>query len=250
MSRTREEELQAQLIQSEKMASLGLLVAGLAHEINTPMGAIYSNNDTLLKALRKMRTLLDPAPSPEVERMLGILDQVCHNNHVAAVRIMSIVRGLKNFARLDEAACKPVDLHEGLESTLLLVQHQFRNRIQVVKEYGDLPQVSCHPNQINQVFMNILVNASQAMRESGTITIKTWKESDSVKIAITDTGVGIPPENLSKVFDPGFTTKGVGIGTGLGLSICYKIIKDHGGKIEIQSSDKGSTFTITLPLKG
>jgi two-component system NtrC family sensor kinase len=248
-TRSREEELQSQLIQAEKMASLGLLVAGLAHEINTPMGAIHSNNDTLTRAVAKIRKLLEPAPNDEVGRLLGILDEVCRNNEVAADRITGIVRGLKNFARLDEAESKAVDLHEGLESTLLLVQHQLKNRIQVVKSYGDLPQVVCHPNQLNQVFMNILVNAAQAIRDRGPIPIKTWKEDNSVKISISDTGKGIPPENLSKVFDPGFTTKGVGVGTGLGLSICYKIVQGHDGTIDVQSSDKGTTFTIVLPLK-
>jgi two-component system NtrC family sensor kinase len=249
-SKTREEELQAQLIQAEKMASLGLLVAGLAHEINTPMGAIHSNNDSLMRAVTKIRKLLEPAPSEEVSRLLDILEQVCGNNAVAADRIMTIVRSLKNFARLDEAERKAVNLHEGLDSTLLLVQHQFKNRIRLVKEYGDLPEVECHPNQLNQVFMNILVNAAQAIRDRGTITIKTWKEDDSVKISISDTGSGIPAEHLSKVFDPGFTTKGVGLGTGLGLSICYKIVQAHRGTIKVESSDKGTTFTIILPLKG
>jgi two-component system NtrC family sensor kinase len=118
----------------------------------------------------------------------------------------------------------------------------------VEKQYGNIPQVECHPNRLNQVFMNLLVNASQAIPDQGTITIRTAKKGDSVKISISDTGVGIPPENLSRVFDPGFTTKGVGVGTGLGLSICYKIIEEHQGKIDVESSDKGTTFTITLPL--
>jgi two-component system NtrC family sensor kinase len=123
-----------------------------------------------------------------------------------------------------------------------------KNRIQIVKQYGNIPRVECHPNALNQVFVNLLVNAAQAIPERGTITIKTSKKADSVRIAISDTGVGIPAENLSKVFDPGFTTKGVGVGTGLGLSICYKIIQEHQGKIEVESSDRGTTFTIVLPL--
>ena len=161
---------------------------------------------------------------------------------------MGLVGSLKNFARLDEADLKKADIHEGLESTLTLVQHEFKNRIQVERQYGNIPQVECHPNAINQVFMNLLVNASQAIPDRGTITIRTLKKGEFVRIAISDTGVGIPAENLSKVFDPGFTTKGVGFGTGLGLSICYKIIQEHHGRIEVESSDRGTTFTVVLPL--
>jgi two-component system, NtrC family, sensor kinase len=132
---------------------------------------------------------------------------------------------------------------------LTIVQHQLRNRVRVEKEYGDIPTVECYPNRLNQVFMNLLVNAAQAIPELGTITIKTSRTEDSVRIAISDTGVGIPNENLPKIFDPGFTTKGVGVGTGLGLPICYKIIQEHQGRIEVESSDHGTTFTIVLPLK-
>lgn len=246
---TREEEIKTHWMQSEKMASLGLLVAGLAHEINTPMGSIHSNNDILSRAVSKMRKLADDQ-GKELNRILGILEEVCRNNDVAAERIMSIVRNLKNFARLDEAERKSVNLHEGLDSTLTLVQHKLKNRIRVVKEYADLPEIECFPNQLNQMFMNILVNAAQAIKDRGTITIKTFRDVNCVKIAIRDTGAGIAPGNLSKVFDPGFTTKGVGIGTGLGLSICYRIVQDHHGKIEVDSSSSGTTFTITLPLKG
>lgn len=233
----------------EKMGSLGLLVAGLTHEINTPLGAIHSNNDILTRATGKIRRLLVPAPNKEVNRLLGILEEVCRNNELATERIMNLVRSLKNFARLDEAERKPVNIHEGLESTLTLVKHHLKNRVRVVKEYGDLPDIECYPNQLNQVFMNLLVNAAQAIEDRGTITIKTWMDGQSVKIAIRDTGVGIPSENLPKVFDPGFTTKGVGLGRGLGLSICYRIVQDHHGGIGIESSGKGSTFTVTLPLK-
>jgi signal transduction histidine kinase len=152
---------------------------------------------------------------------------------------------------LDEAELKTADLHEGLESTLTLVHHELKNRVQVVKEYGDIPSISCHPNQINQVFMNLLVNASQAVRGEGTITIKTFRDGDTVNVQISDTGAGIPPENLSRIFDPGFTTKGVGVGTGLGLSICFKIAQDHGGRIDVESTaGEGSTFTVRLPISG
>ena len=238
----------SQLIQSEKMAALGLLVAGVAHEINTPMGAIHSNNDIMTRAVGKVRKLLEPAPDNEVRRLLDILGEVCRNNEIATERIMKIVRSLKNFARLDEAERKKVNIHEGIESTLSLLRHQLKSRIRIVKCFGDIPEIECYPNELNQVFMNILVNAAQAIKHRGEITVKTWREGDRVKIAISDTGVGIPPENLSKVFDPGFTTKGVGLGTGLGLSICYKIVQEHRGTIEAESSKQGTTFTISIPL--
>ena len=238
----------SQLIQSEKMAALGLLVAGVAHEINTPMGAIHSNNDVMTRAVGKVRKLLEAAPDNEVKRLLDILGDVCRNNEIAAERIMKIVGSLKNFARLDEAERKRVNIHEGIESTLSLLRHQLKNRIRIVKCFGDIPEIECYPNELNQVFMNILVNAAQAIKHRGEITVKTWREGDRVKIAISDTGVGIPAENLSKVFDPGFTTKGVGLGTGLGLSLCYKIIQDHRGTIEAESSKQGTTFTISIPL--
>jgi two-component system, NtrC family, sensor kinase len=248
--RTKEQELTAQLIQTDKMAALGLLVAGVAHEINTPMGAIHSNNDIMLRAVTRIRKNLEPDTNKEVVRLLGILEEVCHNNETAAERIMHIVRSLKNFARLDEADRKRVDLHEGIESTLTLLQHQLRSRIRIEKQFGEIPGVLCHPNQLNQVFMNILANAAQAIAGAGVIKIGTWRDGDFVKISIADTGVGIPRENLSKIFDPGFTTKGVGVGTGIGLSICYKIIEDHGGTIEVDSSKAGTTFTIALPING
>ncbi len=250
-------EAQTQLIQSEKMASLGLLVAGIAHEINTPIGSINSNNDILIRSVSKMRDFLncvqcprEVRENPEVVKIMGIFEEINRNNRIACDRIMNIVRSLRNFARLDEAERKRVNIHEGIDSSLTLVHHQLKNRIQVVKEYGDLPEIECYPNQLNQVFMNILVNAEQAMPEKGTLTIKTLREDNSAKIIIRDTGVGISKENLSRIFDPGFTTKGVGVGTGLGLSICYKIIQDHHGKIEVESEGgKGTTFTITLPIQ-
>lgn len=246
---THEEDIKTQLIQSEKMASLGLLVAGLAHEINTPMGAIHSNNDTVSRAVAKLRKLISPA-GKDLRRILEILEQTGRNNAVATERIMQIVQNLKNFARLDEAERKKVNIHEGLDSTLTLVQHKLKNRIRILKEYGNVPEIECFPNQLNQVFMNILINAAQAIEDKGTITIRTFVDRGFLKIAISDTGVGIAPEHLSNVFDPGFTTKGVGIGTGLGLSICYKIVQDHHGRIDVESSATGSTFTVALPLKG
>jgi len=250
---TAQEEAKAQLIQSERMASLDLLVAGLAHEINTPLGAIHSNNDTVGRSIEKIRQILEAqnltsADRDRVQQLVAILRDVCQNTSLATERLMSVVGSLKNFARIDEAEFQKADLHEGIESTLTIVQHQLKNRIRVERHYGNIPLVECHPNRLNQVFMNLLVNAAQAIPGEGTISITTAKKGDSVRISIADSGVGIPAENISKVFDPGFTTKGVGVGTGLGLSICYKIIEQHQGEIDVKSGDQGTTFTITLPL--
>src|SRR5215831_10391621 len=179
--RSREQELMSQLIQSEKMAALGLLVAGVAHEINTPMGAIHSNNDIMTRAVGKIRKQLESTPDEEVRRLLDILGEVCRNNEIATDRIMKIARSLKNFARLDEAERKTVDIHEGIESTLTLLRHQLRNRIRIVKQFGEVPELECLPNQLNQVFMNILVNAAQAIKDRGEIRVNTWTDGAAVK---------------------------------------------------------------------
>ena len=250
---TPEEAAAAQLLQSEKMASLGLLSAGLAHEINTPLGAIHSNNDTIARCIEKIKRLLEAeAETAENRRgaldLVRILEDLCQNTVLATERLIGIVGSLKNFTRLDEAERKKADIHEGLESTLTLVQHELKGRIGVTKKYGKIPQVECYPNSLNQVFMNLIVNAAQAIPDQGTITIETSRQGDFVRVSISDDGVGIPPENLAKVFDPGFTTKGVGVGTGLGLSICYKIIQQHRGKIAVESQNGTTTFTIDLPI--
>ena len=247
---------QAKLVQQEKMAALGKLVAGVAHEMNTPIGTINSNADTLNRSLEMLRKLVSDESTPAVIRenrrllqVLDLLDDISRINKLACERIVTIVGSLRNFARLDEAELQIVDLHQGLESTLTLVHHEMKNRVTITKDYGDVPPVRCHPNQINQVFMNLLVNASQAIRDKGEIHIRTYREGGNANVAISDNGVGIPPANLSKIFDPGFTTKGVGVGTGLGLSICFKIAQDHGGSIDVESEvGKGSTFTLRLPI--
>ena len=259
LQRTRDlRESQMQLVQQEKMAALGRLVAGVAHEMNTPIGTITSNADTLGRSLTRLRGILTSDSCPAevrndrlLSQVLNVLDDISRINGLACERIVGIVGSLRNFARLDEAEFKTADLHEGLDSTLTLVHHELKNRAVVKKEYGDIPPIQCHPNQINQVFMNLLVNASQALKEKGEITIRSFREGDIVNVQISDSGVGIPPENLQRIFDPGFTTKGVGVGTGLGLSICFKIAQDHGGRIDVESElGKGSTFTIRLPVSG
>ena len=245
---------QAALVQSEKMASLGNLVAGVAHEINTPVGSINSNGDVMVRALEKLHQILETAPpefrsDPQLTRTLGVLEGIGRVNQTACDRIVRIVRSLRNFARLDEAERKQVDIHEGLDSTLTLVHHELKNRVEVVRDYGEIPEIDCFPNQLNQVFMNMLVNAAQAIENKGKVTITTRAQGDQVTVAFRDTGVGIDPDNLQKIFDPGFTTKGVGVGSGLGLPICYKIVREHGGTIEVESEvGRGTTFTISLPI--
>ncbi len=250
-------EAQTQLVQSEKMAALGDLVAGVAHEINTPLGAIVSNIDLMARALDRVRgSLADPA---QRDAALGYVTRVADTVAVsreAARRITGIVGSLRNFARLDETERKAVDLHEGIESTLLLAQHLFKNRITVRRHYGELPRVDCFPNQLNQVVLNILVNAAHAIDGAGEISVSTHTapatetRPESVVIEIVDTGCGIPPEHLGRIFDPGFTTKGVGVGTGLGLAICYRIVAAHHGRIDVDSTPgRGTTVRITLPVK-
>ncbi len=232
---------QIQLVQSEKMASLGQLVAGIAHEINTPLGAINSNNDMLIRCVEKVEE--------GNNAVLGMMKNILSVTQDATGRINTLVKSLKNFARLDEAVFQEADLHEGILSTLDLIRHEIKNRIEVITEFGELPTVRCKPNTLNQVFMNILVNACQSIDDEGKIIIKTGIENDKVIIKIKDTGRGIPKETLSKIFDPGFTTKGVGVGTGLGLSISYEIIKDHNGEILVESEmGRGTEFTIKLPV--
>ncbi len=255
--RTRElKEKHAQLVQSEKMATLGNLVAGVAHEINTPLGALRSNTDLFVRSLSKLRAFLDDADIPVESREIGNLrklldatEKLNEVNREASERIVTIVNSLRKFARLDQAEMDRVDIHEGLESTLTLVHHEIKGRIEVVREYSDLPLVECYPNQLNQVFMNILVNAVQAIEGEGTIRIRTYAEDDNAVVEISDTGRGIPEEVLHRVFDPGFTTKGSGIGTGLGLAIVHQIIRDHNGRIEVDTEPgEGSMFKIVVPI--
>ncbi|PYV09063.1 MAG: hypothetical protein DMG07_24090, partial [Acidobacteria bacterium] len=251
-------ESEARLFQAEKMAAVGSLLAGVAHEINTPLGSINSNNEIFNLTFQKIRGFFEanppsggPEAAHELREILEITDDAIRTSRLACERIVKIVRSLRTFARLDEAERKKADIHEGIESTLTLVAHELKRRINVVKEFGSVREIECYPNQLNQVFMNMLVNASQAIDGEGEIRIRTWEEADSVRIAISDNGKGIPPELRSKVFDPGFTTKQAGLGTGLGLSICLRIVQDHGGWIELDSAvGRGTTFTIVLPFGG
>jgi two-component system NtrC family sensor kinase len=244
---------QERLVMQAKLASLGQLVAGVAHEINTPLGAVVSNNDLFLRCFTRLRKTVDEkglGGDPQIARDLGAVQELAEVTRTACGRITNIVRELRTFARLDEAERKPVDLHEGLESTLVLIHHLMKGRIEVKKEYGHLPLVEGHPNQLNQVFMNLLVNACQAIEREGTITLSTWYEPHTgmAHVAVGDTGSGIPVEHLARIFDPGFTTKGAGVGTGLGLAICYQIVEAHGGRIGVESVvGRGTTFVVSLP---
>ncbi|UCE67085.1 MAG: hypothetical protein JSU85_03475 [Candidatus Zixiibacteriota bacterium] len=245
---------QTQLVQSEKMASLGMLVAGIAHEINTPIGAVSSMHDTLLRSIQKLKDILKENSAVKGEEngrlseVLRIIDDANKVIESGTDRVTTIVKRLRSFARLDEADLKTVDIHEGIEDTLTIIHHEIKHNITITRKYGTIPRIACYPGQLNQVFLNLLINASQAVEDKGEITISTGFENSKIRIEIADDGLGIPPEKIGRIFDPGFTTKGVGVGTGLGLSICYQIIENHHGKIEVESEvGKGSKFTITLP---
>ena len=247
-------ETQHQLIMQEKMASLGNLVAGVAHELNTPVGAIGSTHDTIASAVGRLKETLDRAyPGSGDNRDVGLAFEVLTDaNRViasAANRVVAISESLRSFARLDEAELKTADIHQGLEDTLTLIQHDFKDRVRVVKRFGEVPPFPCYPGRLNQVFLNLLINSAKAIRETGEVTITTSRKGDKVHVAIEDTGVGIPESQLAKMFEPGFTTKGGRVGTRLGLATCYQIVQDHEGEIKVQSTvGKGSTFTVILPM--
>lgn len=247
-------EAQSQLVQSEKMASLGQLVAGIAHEINTPVGAVASMHNTLIRAISKLRDSLESEQpglvddNPQVKTALKAIEEANRVIKSGTERVTSIVRRLRSFARLDEAELKKVDIHEGIEDTLTLIHHEIKHHIKIERDFGEINPISVYPGRLNQVFLNIFNNARQAITGEGTISIRTYEKERKVYIEISDTGAGISSEHLSRVFDPGFTTKGVGVGTGLGLSICFQIVKEHFGDIRVESSPgKGTKFTVILP---
>lgn len=250
-------DTQAQLVQSGKMASLGNLVAGVAHEINTPLGAIHSNAGLTSRVLAKLRESLEDNRNPaigdlrnEFAKSLGVMADVNSVTLNASQRIDRIVRALRNFAQLDEPEQNQVDLHKGIESAIIILPLPREKNIQITRNFGELPPVSCFPGQINQVFINLLSNAVEAIEAEGTIRIATRQEGGWAVIEFSDTGCGIPPDKLELVFDPGYTTRGVGVGTGLGLAICYRIIEAHHGKIELLSEPgKGTSVTVSLPIK-
>ena len=272
-------ETQAQILQTEKMASIGQLAAGVAHEINNPTGYVSSNLKTLSKYQESINELID-----HYQTLKGDLLQASANNgsprgvrgqleKIDAIeqsinydflrsdimaligesregteRIKKIVLDLKEFAHPGQKQKKPTDINRGLESTLNVVWNEFKHKARIVKDFGELPEISCYPQQLNQVFMNILLNAAQAIEQKGEIRIQTRQKNQHVEIMIQDDGHGIETENLSRVFDPFFTTKDVGEGTGLGMNIAYNIVKKHNGSIDVESRQgEGTTFTVKIP---
>jgi signal transduction histidine kinase len=257
-------ELQAQLFQQEKMASIGQLAAGVAHEINNPMGFVISNLGTLEKYIARFdeylgildRTCGEALSQVSAERSRLKIDYLIQDTHLlleeclgGAIRVKEIVQNLKSFSRIDQPGCHQTDINQCLESAITIAWNEIKYMAEIVKELSKLPPVTCNPQQINQVFLNLLKNAAQSIELPGAITLRSWCSADSVYVSVTDTGRGIPQENRSRIFEPFFTTKEVGKGTGLGLSISYDIIAKHGGEITVQSQvGIGSTFTVRLPV--
>ncbi|MFZ5994063.1 MAG: ATP-binding protein [Thermodesulfobacteriota bacterium] len=277
-------EAQSHLLQSEKMASIGQLAAGVAHEINNPVGFIHSNLNSLDEYRKdlteiihaylgleqsiannptvatdkdltsNLETIRDIKDKMDLDFILNDLDKIIEESKEGTERIRKIVQDLKDFSHVDQAELRYADINKGLESTLNIVWNEIKYKATVSKDYAEIPEVRCYPQQINQVFMNILVNAAQAIKEKGEIKITTAAldgDRPMVEIRISDTGEGIPRETLGKIFNPFFTTKPVGKGTGLGLSMVYNIVKKHDGQIEVESEEgKGTTFIIRLPVDG
>jgi|WetSurMetagenome_2_1015567.scaffolds.fasta_scaffold09229_3 two-component system, NtrC family, sensor kinase len=275
-------KMHAQLLQSDKMASIGQLAAGVAHEINNPTGFISSNLVTLndyqkdltsvieqyrelvgevrgikrdinpgLQLDKKINQILELEEKIDIDFLLDDVPKLVSESIEGTKRIKQIVLDLKDFAHPGENELKYSDINKNLDSTLNVVWNEIKYKAVVNKDYGELPLIKCYPQQLNQVFMNILVNAAQSIRKDGMIKIATLAENGHVRVTISDTGCGIPAENIPKVFDPFFTTKEVGKGTGLGLNVAYKIIKKHNGSIIVESKvGEGTVFTISVPVNG
>ena len=265
------QEVQGQLVQSEKLASVGQLAAGVAHEINNPIGYINSNLTSLKNYVEDMLALVaiyekaEPActDAEQLCQIQGFKNKIdleflktdvldlLEESHEGASRVKKIVQDLKDFSHAGgDDDWQWANLHTCLDSTLNIVNNEIKYKARVIKELGDIPQVWCLPHQLNQVFMNLLVNAAHAIENEGTITVRTGEENNHIWIEVSDTGKGIAPEHVNKIFDPFFTTKPVGKGTGLGLSVSYNIIKKHNGEIRLDSRvGEGTTFRIVLPKK-
>ncbi|MEB1549587.1 ATP-binding protein [Xanthomonas campestris pv. campestris] len=263
---------QDKLLQSEKMASIGQLAAGVAHEINNPIGYVHSNLGSLQEYLRSLFTLIEayeralqaPDPKaliPEIDEIRNRADidfisrdlpQLMAESREGIERVTRIVRDLKDFSYSDRSeSWKMVDLHAGLESTINIIWNELKYKVTLERNYAELPLVECLPSELNQVYMNLLLNAGQAIVERGTITVTTGRdEAENVWIQFQDSGAGIAPDLLQRIFDPFFTTKPVGSGTGLGLSISYGIINKHHGRIDVESvPGQGASFRIVLPVR-
>jgi signal transduction histidine kinase len=248
-------ETQTALVQSKKMAALGALVAGLVHEMNSPLGVIASGADVSSRAASNVRELIEghasDVPPGELDRFRRSLDALEENNRntvQASKRIRRIVAGLKSFARLDESPFQKADLNRELETTLSLLEYRLGDRIEIVRDFGKIPKIDCYPGELNQVFLNLITNAIEAIDGSGTITISTRLDGDHVRLKFADTGVGIPADQLPGLFDPVFSAKGRRVKAGLGLFTCYNIVSRHNGDITVESSPGvGTTFTVLLP---
>ena len=267
---------QAQLLQQEKMASIGLLAAGVAHEINNPICYVDMNLGTMLEylepienAFRKVDQIISAIPKDtepsiiekiqeykdyyqqeDISYILEDMKNMIKESREGSERVKEIVQTLRDFSHVDHSKRQYTNIHHGIDSTLKIAWNEIKYKANVVKEYHDIPEVFCYPQQLNQVFLNVIVNAAHAIKDKGEIRIKTWADDRYVYIAVSDTGCGIPKENLSKIFEPFFTTKPVGKGTGLGLAMSYNIIKKHKGEIAVESEvGKGTTFTIKLPIE-
>lgn len=263
------ERLQAQIVHTEKMASIGQLAAGIAHELNNPVGYLYGNLDLLDGAIGNLLRLMEfyenaelppelAARAEEIRREIDYdatiadLSSIISDCRAGAERVRDIVQNLRTFSRLDEAEFKKTDLHEGIDSTLRILSRYFTGgNITLKRNYGNLPIIDAYPAQLNQVWMNLLVNAAQAIGpDTGEVEITTWADGDDVYVKVKDSGKGIATQDLGRIFDPFFTTKPVGEGTGLGLSISFGIVERHGGRIEVESTPgKGTSFTVVLPKK-
>lgn len=267
-------ESQAQLVQSSKMAALGTMVAGVAHEINTPLGYVKNNVQMTQSAFAMAEELknnseqfirsLNSDDEEAIDEQLGLMqelieeineddffddvNQLQKDTVYGLEQIAEIVMGLKNFSRMDQALEDEVNLNECLDAALVIGRNVIKGKAEVIKDYGDIPAVSCAPSKVNQVFLNIMTNAAQAIDGYGEIRITTNSADGQVYVSIKDNGKGIPDDLKAKIFDPFFTTKAVGEGTGLGLSICHQIIEQHNGSIELNSTEgEGTEFIITLP---
>ena len=246
---------EAEQVNDARLTSVGSLVAGVAHEMNTPLGSLHAGHDTFRRALDRLQAILadervDPEELEEVRRIVRAVDRIARTQDLAFERLTHIVGELRTFGRPDDAEISVVDLHDGLESTLTVLGHELGDRIAVERRYGELPPVECHPHRLNQVFLNLLSNAIRAIDGPGTIVVATESAAGEVTVTVGDSGVGIPEEHLPKIFDAGFTTRKERKGMGLGLLISQQIVHQHGGRIEVESRPgEGSTFRVRLPVR-
>ncbi len=269
---------QAQAIHTSKMASLGAMVAGLVHEINTPLGFVRSNVEVVTELLLEQNVQIkrfdtavkagfalgpsDPKREPIMKHLARVrreindgdiaqdAEDLLKDAHDGLDQIAVLIKNLKNFSRLDRDGIDIVDLNQGIEGALTIAHHMLKGEVEIIRDFEKIPEVQCASSQINQVFLNIITNAAQAAETGGKLKIATRSKGKKVTITFTDNGPGIPKDVLPKIFDPFFTTKDVGEGTGLGLSIAFKIIKAHGGSIDVRTAPhKGTTFIVTLPTR-